>query len=100
MSRISAVLKNKRKMSREADRQRSETIRQARADSMYNLRLNEDLKAVDTLFEDPNIKEIHIDIREKDLSNFMRATFTERMSEYDITVNKNTAVIRRRIVNF
>ena len=99
MSKLFDVMRDKNRIQREVERKRNESIRQAKEDSLYNIRLNEDLRIIDTLFDDYTITEIRVEIDQKDISRFMRATYGDRMSEYDIIVKNNMAYIRRKSIS-
>lgn len=100
MSYIGNVLKNKNKLTKEAERRRHEAIRAVKSDALYMMQLSDDLNNIDMLFEDENVKEVHITVKDKHMSKFMKAKFSERMSEYDITILKDYVVVRRRVVDF
>jgi hypothetical protein len=100
MSRIRDVLKNKNKIAKQEERIRQEKISEVKSDALYTMRLTEDLKKVDMLFEDSTLEEIRVKVNERDQAKFMKACYSELMSEYEIRQFGDIVVIRRKAVAF
>lgn len=100
MSNITRAIKNRSRINREAERQRVQSIKEVKASALYRMRLNEDLNIIDTIFEDETVKEIKIAVAEKDIKQFMEATFSTRMADYEITQMPGYMTIRRKMVSF
>lgn len=100
MSRIANVLKNKNKISRQEERLRQEKINEVKSDALYMMRLTEDLKKVDLLFEDASLEEIKVSVEDRDQAKFMKACYSELMSEYEVKQFGAIISIRRKAVAF
>lgn len=101
MSRIISVLKNRNRRERQIRQQQKQALETVRMEMAYKARLHEDLKLVEMILADENVKNVKVTIPQKQVTQFMRALYGEEMAEYDILqVAGDTFEIGRKIIPF
>lgn len=101
MSRLGDVIKSKNRLAKTAKRRRQEEISNMRTLSMYKVRLINDLKIVQMMFDDDDVDSVKIKIPKSKLSYFLKVIYSEELGEYTISqLDENTFEVSRREVNF
>lgn len=101
MSRLGDVIKSKNRLAKTAKRRRQEEISNMRTLSMYKVRLINDLKIVQMMFDDDDVESVKIKIPKSQLSYFLKVIYSEELGEYTISqLDENTFEVSRREVNF
>lgn len=101
MSKIIQVIKNKNKREK-LDRQRKkQDMAYMQLESAYKAKLYDSLDIINLLLGDMEVAKVIIEVPSKYLSQFMKAIYSEEMSEYSILqLDSNKFEIGRKIINF
>lgn len=101
MSMTSQVIKNKNRREKEAKTKRAQEISDMKVESAYRSKLYAEMQRIDLLFDDPDVEGVTVTVPQKYLSHFLKAIYSEEMSEYTV-IQKDATVFRisRKVVNF
>lgn len=101
MSKVGQVLKNKNKREKEFKQKKNQELSDMRLESAYRSKLYEEMRKIDILLEDETVESVIVDVPNNFLSQFLKAIYSEEMSEYTvIQKDTNKFSIGRKIVNF
>mgnify|MGYP003296197948 CR=1 FL=1 len=103
MSRLGEVIKNKNKLEKASRNRRKREIARLRAQTAFKARLYDELKHVDILLDDDNIKAVIITVPEAMQSSFGTALYSEDLVDYEITQVEGTAdkfYVRKKFIAF
>lgn len=101
MSRIANVIKSKNRLEREGIKRRNKEIADIKSDMIYRIKLRRDMKVIDAIMNDNNIKDVIIQVNKRSLPKFLKMMYTEELSDYVmLQIEGNKFMISRKVVNF
>ena len=98
MSRLGYVIREKGRLEREERARRAEELKEVRQETAYRAKMVDDMRVVRVALSDPSVKEVTVEIPEKNVPLFMKAVYSDEMAEYTVTIDGTKATIRRRII--
>ena len=103
MSRISEVLKNKNRVEKIRRNRRRDEMTLLKQESSFKVRLYDELKKIDILFEKDEVEAVIIEVPNEFIAKFGAAIYSEDLAEYTIKQvdgYANRFSIERKIVIF
>lgn len=103
MSRISEVLKNKNRVEKIRRNRRRDEMTLLKQESSFKVRLYDELKKIDILFEKDEVEAVIIEVPNEFIAKFGAAIYSEDLAEYTIKQvdgYANRFLIERKIVMF
>lgn len=90
MSKTVRAIRKRNEQSKKARLLKEEEINSIRKDSLFRIRLMNNLQDVDKLLKDPNVSYVVIEIPNENLTDFMNTIYSEQMKFYNIVKRDNT----------
>lgn len=101
MSKVIQVIKNKNKREKLDKQRKRQDMASMQLESAYKAKLYDSMGVINLILGDMNVNTVIIDVPSKYLSQFMKAIYSEEMSEYSITqLDSNKFEIGRKLINF
>lgn len=103
MSRVTEVLKNKNKVDKLRRSRRKNEIVRLRQQTAFKARLYDELRHVDVILDDKNVKCVIIEIPDTMQSYFSAALYSDDLVGYDIKQVENTPnkfYIKKKFITF
>ena len=102
MSRTSEVIKSKNKIANARKIRQKNEVMALKARTAFKARLNEQLKKIDAILDDNSIKEITVEVRDRNLTMFNECIYNGELASYVIQQSdkaSNLFSIKKRVVS-
>jgi hypothetical protein len=95
------ALRKKNVIEHKYNLKRREELNTLRVESAYRAKLYDEIKVIELLLNDDNVKSVVIEVPKQHITKFLRAIYGEEFMQYNITqLDEYTFEIGRKIVNF
>lgn len=101
MFKFLEALKKKNAIEHKYRVRKREELNNMRIESAFRARLYDEIKVIEVMLNDENVKSIVIEVPRQHITKFLRAIYNEEFMQYSITqLDEYTFEIGRKIVNF
>lgn len=80
--RTASVIKNRNKAERARSKFREDEMQILNSQAIFKARLADDLKDVDIVLSDPDIKSVIVEVPDDRIAEFVRCIYTEDLADY------------------
>lgn len=98
MGQLAHVIKEKGRLEKAERKRRESELRDIRKQTMYRSKMYNNMREIRMLLSDDQVEAVTVQVDQKDMTEFMREVYGDEMSEYSVSVDGNTAVIKRRML--
>lgn len=101
--RTISVINNRNKAERTRNKFREDEMQILNSQAVFKARLSDDLKDVDTILSDTNIKNVIVEVPDDRMAEFVRCIYTEDLADYVVQQYKdepNKFTISKKIIVF
>lgn len=102
-SRTAQVIKNRNRVERARNKYREDEMQILNSQAAFKARLADDLKDINFLLQDRDIKSVVVHVPDDKIAEFVRSIYTEDLQDYDVQQyedNPNKFLISKKIIVF